>query len=171
MKPKEIQQFFDTSVRKLKKIYGTEASTVRVAAPTSWNHGNNMAVCLWKVDWAKCEFASALAINAGHYAELIQRYGLDEEVSKISIANTACHEMAHHLVAFRKIKSIRNEFIHEKSFQQMALRIFVAENNELENVHGLAWESVMAEMSADHYSGKNGWRPVYKIPAIFNGRL
>jgi hypothetical protein len=171
MKPKDVQRFFDSSVRKLKKIYGTEAFTVSVAAPTSWTYGNNMAVCLWKVDWEKCGFGSALAINAGHYAELIKKYKLDEEVGKISIANTACHEMAHHLAAFREVKAIRNTFIHEKVNMNMALRILVVENNELENMHGPVWESVMAEMGADHHSGKNGWRPVYEIPAIFNGRL
>jgi len=170
MKPKEIQQFFDSSVRKLKKIYGTEASTVSVAAPTSWSYGDSMAVCTWKLYWEKCGFGSALAINAKHYAEIIQKYKLGEEVGKITIANTACHEMAHHLVAYREVKAIRNT-IHEKVNMNMALRILVAEINELENVHGPVWESVMAEMGADHHSGKNGWRPVYEIPTIFNGRL
>ena len=173
MKPKEIQKFFDSSVRKLKKIYGMEASTVSVAAPTSWSHGNNMAVCVWEVDWKKCELSSALAINARHYAELIQKYKLDEEVSKISVANTACHEMAHHLVTYREIRNIRNEWCHEGiSTQVIMLKLHLSYIHQGNNAHGTEWQEIMEEMGADPTSGiKQSWKPVFKIPTIFNGRL
>lgn len=175
MKPKEVQRFFDSAIRKLRKIYGTEASTVTVAAPTSWSYGDSMAVCIGKVDWQNCQYSSALAINAPIYSDILFQYELDEEVGRFTIANTVCHEMAHHLGAFRKIKEIRNSYVHDLAwFRHRALADFIAEDRKPENFHNLEWQNIMEEMGADPTSGLKGfggWRPIYKLPSIFAGRL
>ena len=166
---KEVSVLFDSSVRKLKKIYGTEALNVQVT--TKKIEGmTGMACCLWKVDYQNCTFSSKLCINSELYAVYCK--DLDKATIQSSVANTACHEMAHHLDAHRAILQIRNEYVHDlQEFRHTALCNFVYESTNPKNWHCDSWLAIMEEMGADSTSAEIGWHPISRIPSILHGRI
>lgn len=165
MKTKDVLELFDSSVRKLKKIYGTEAMNVSTARinPIPKEHKDSMAFYRPTTDWEDLTITKGMvAILPSTYLYWCDRYRLDEEAIKFSIMGTACHEMAHHLHFSREVKSIRNEYVHDKKVGKTALKLFF---HEVE-YHGVDWARIMIEEMGSADVGEF-WKPSREMPKIF----
>lgn len=154
MNEKQIHSIFDSSVRKLRKIIGTEASLVSVASKTKTDPvlQDAMAMCHSKINWDTLDLAGILHINTKMYMETAIQYELKDEALTQCIQNTACHEMAHYLVIAKNIRFWRNKYAHDQGLATVYIGKFFEEYNErdLDEVHGKDWKSFMEEFGAKH---------------------
>ena len=166
MNEKQIHSIFDSSVQKLRKIIGTEASLVSVASKTKTDPvlQDAMAMCRSKINLDTLDLAGTLYINTKIYVETAIRYELEDADLLACIQNTACHEMAHYLVIAKNVRLWRNKCVHQEA--RAAIRSFFEEYNkrDLDYLHGKDWQQYMEEFGAKHTPYR--WSPC-PAPKIF----
>lgn len=168
MNEKQIHSAFDSSIRKLKKIIGTEAGLVSVASKTKTDPvlQDAMAICHTKFDWNTLELNGFLYINTKMYVETAINYELKDADLLACIQNTACHEMAHYLVIAKNVRLLRNNHAHNRELARVGIGKFFKEFNsqDLDEMHGKNWQRYMEEFGAKHTPYR--WSPC-PVPKIF----
>lgn len=155
MHAKEIIRLFDSSVRKLKKIYGTEAQYVQIVSdfwfPVEYypNLVNAAAFCSSGVSTHTLAVHSRIAIRPEIVMPLMEDWNYWEKYC--TILTVACHEMAHHLECQRSltrfIRRIRNDTIHKRPAE--IVRLFKEERQafrrtrQYEGGHHHEWYRIM----------------------------
>lgn len=168
MKAKDVHELFDSSVRKLKKVYGTEARWVwpvylSLTDQRSAEYENKMAMCKTSMDWDLLQLGARLMIFPRPYLRWCNAYRLTDEEIRFSVMNTACHEMAHYLDMAREVNRLRNEYAHiDKKFAERFIDCHLRLVDK--EPHGEAWKDIMDEMGA---FSDSRWKPSYEMPKIF----
>ena len=160
MKTKDVQSLFDSSVRKLKKHFQVE--TVSLDIVKCYQFPERLlaiAVCNRKID-ARINLTGMTTI----WPELVLKHsqGWDEDSIMLSVMATACHEVAHHLDAYRMAKQFRNLASHgNKDMFQRAKKAIHDEGL----FHADGWKIIMEDEMGT--PAIECWHKTTRMPKIF----
>lgn len=162
MNEHEIGTFFTAAVRRLKNsLPYAEVKHLSCGVVKRPAKEETIALC----DYVFHEEYMTIRSKITIYPRVVMKntVGWSEESIRLTLLNTVCHEVAHHLVTHRTLTEMRNRLCHDNKRIVEEMRQFIDGDNE-NSCHGAEWQSIMEELGA---SADQFFVPSTTVPKAF----